>query len=281
MADSVEINPNLLLGIIGDSFRQHIIPLEYADKLAEERKDKKLIVVAAMPRSGSTFLANVLTKMSGFPYARLCYAYSSNEHDLYPPALCFMNNIGCVSQLHIKGTPHNVNIMNVFRIKPIILVRNIYDIVPSLLRDLREKQQKPDLETGFHGYSFLWQNMDTKNLSDEQMTDLIIDLVLPWYVNFFVSWQDMCNNKYIKALWVTYEDLMENKSLKMKEIFDFLGVKSSVSGDALDTVLNTEYSTFGSGKSGKGYSFLSKAQRVRVKNLFSYYKTTDLKMLGI
>src|SRR5215470_8177431 len=115
-------------GLVSEAARQHF---------AKERGDKKLIVVAAAPKSGSTFLANTLRKATGLPDFRLCSGYATNEHDLYLPSLCLMNRYGCVSQLHIKGTFHNAALMQAFGIKPVVVVRQIDDIVVSLLHDLK------------------------------------------------------------------------------------------------------------------------------------------------
>ena len=83
--------------------------------------DKPIIVVAAAPRTGSTFLTNVLIKATKLPNFRLCSGYSTNEHDLYLPALCIVNDSGCVSQMHMKGSFHNASLINRFKIRQIFL----------------------------------------------------------------------------------------------------------------------------------------------------------------
>ena len=56
----------------------------------------------------------------------------------------------------MKGTFHNAALMRSFGIKPVILVRQIDDIVISLAKDLRQKEQRANYGTGRIGYSFLW-----------------------------------------------------------------------------------------------------------------------------
>ena len=84
-------------------------------------KDKPMIVVAAAPRTGSTFLSNVLIQVTKLQHFRLCSGNSTNEHDLYLPALCMMNDCGCVSRVHMKGTFHNASLINRFKIRQIFL----------------------------------------------------------------------------------------------------------------------------------------------------------------
>jgi hypothetical protein len=119
-----------------------LVPSGAPDFVAQ-RGDKRQIVVAAAPRSGSTFLTNVLSPPTGLPYFRLCSAYSTNEHDLYLPAVFLKSATGCVSQLHMKGTFHNAAIARTFGIKPIISVRRIYDIIINLREDFRKKVRAP------------------------------------------------------------------------------------------------------------------------------------------
>ena len=109
----------LLDTVMGAVAGNGLVPDAHAD-FAKDRGDKQMIVVAAAPKSGSTFLVNTLMQLTGLRGFRLCAAYSTNEHDLYLPALCLMNSSGCVSQLHMKGTFHNAALMRTFGIRPII-----------------------------------------------------------------------------------------------------------------------------------------------------------------
>src|SRR5208283_2913013 len=173
--------------------------------LVKARGQKPLVAVAATPKSGGTFLAHTLTTLTGLPYFRLCSAYSTNEHDLYLPALCLMSTCGCVSHLHMKGTFHNAALAQRFGIRPILLVRRIEDIVVSLQHDLKQKAQLSASTVGEVGYSFIWQDQSMKDLSEEQRLDLIIDLTVPWFINFYVSWYRLCEQGAVEALWITYE----------------------------------------------------------------------------
>ena len=255
-----------------------LVPKSQASTLREDA-DKQMIVVAAAPKSGSTFLSGTLSILTGFKYFRLCSAYSTNEHDLYLPALCMMNPYGCVSQLHMKGTFHNAAIMKTFGIKPIVLVRKIYDVVVSLKHDLRQKEQMSGYGTGLNGYSFLWQDTCTKSLSDEKLIDAIIDLAIPWYVNFYASWHRLCERGAVEAIWITYEELISEKEQTIRKIMSFLGYPNI--GEIDQNVLSKKYNTFRSGESDQGTTSLTSAQKTRIKGLFAYYRDIDFSMFGV
>src|SRR6516164_9604382 len=245
---------------------------------AKERATKPMIVVAAAPKAGSTFLVNTLMRITGLRGFRLCAAYSTNEHDLYLPALCLMNRYGCVSQLHMKGTFHNAALLRSFGIKPIILVRRIEDIVVSLQHDLREKSERPSLGTGRSGYSFLWQDESTKALSDERLLNMVIDLAVPWFVNFYVSWHRLCEQGAVDALWVTYEELFADKEKTLRQVLAFLGIGA---GQIDSAILERKYRTFRDGRVGQGASTLTNAQRERLRRHFSYYPGVNFGKYGL
>jgi hypothetical protein len=249
---------------------------------AKNRGQSPMIIVAAAPKSGSTFLANTLMQLTGLRGFRLCAAYSTNEHDLYLPALCVTNSpgsSGCVSQLHMKGTFHNAALMRAFGIRPIILVRRIEDIVVSLQHDLREKAQAPNFTTGREGYSFIWQDECTQALSDERLIDLIIDLALPWFVNFYVSWQRLCAQGAVDALWLTYEQMLADTEGTLRQALQFLGVPATRPIDP--ELLSRKYGTFRDGRTGQGGSLLTARQKERIRALFAYYPGVDFGKYGL
>ena len=245
----------------------------------KQRGEKRLIVVAAAPRSGSTYLSNVLSEVTGFQYFRLCSGYSSNEHDLYLPALCLMNPHGCVSQLHMKGTFHNASLIKAFGIRPVILVRNIYDTVLSLLANLRNKEKQANYGTGKSGYSFIWLTENTRNMDDEQLLDMIIDLAIPWYVNFYASWDRLCEQHAVDALWVTYEDIMENKSRTIQNIVKHVEIKNNT--DFAMDILEKKHHTFREGISGYGEACLTEPRKKKICSLFSHYTNICFDKYGL
>ncbi|HEV3241509.1 MAG TPA: glycoside hydrolase family 99-like domain-containing protein [Casimicrobiaceae bacterium] len=247
--------------------------------LVKARGDKPLLVIAGAPKSGSTFLAHTLSALTGLQRFRLCAAYATNEHDLYLPAMCLMSAYGCVSQLHMKGTFHNAALMRSFGIKPIVLVRRIEDIVLSLQHDLKRKSLSPLSATGEDGYAFIWQDQCTQDMSDEQRLDLIIDLALPWFVNFYVSWYRLCEQGAVDALWITYEQLFAEKEATLRQVLAFLGFADI--GAIAPSLLSRTYDTFRDGRVGQGSAALSARQQAKVRALFAHYPGVDFSKYGI
>lgn len=275
---SIQVEPteftNLVVGAALDNGLPSVQAMSFRSQHANP-----MVVIACAPKSGSTFLSHALSRITNLPSSRLSSAYATNEHDLYLPALYIMSGTGCVSQMHMKGTFHNAALARMFGIKPIILVRNIEDTVVSLLDDLRAKERRDNFGSGEVGFSFLWQDDAIASLNETALIDCIIDLAVPWYVNFYVSWYRLCERHDIEALWITYEELMGDKRGTVQNILGFLGFGAGFNFN--DEVLDQHYAKFNKGGSGRGTVILSEGQKARIKRLFSYYSDIDFSKYGL
>lgn len=196
---------------------------------------KKLVMIASPPKSGSTWIANTVQRHLGVYSGRFTYAWSSNEHDLYPPGLLAYAKTGAVSQLHIKATPHNIQLIKDFGIETIVLTRNIFDGVVSFARDLRAKLALEVQSPGIAGYSFVWLTPTMRDWTDEQLLHYAVDHYLPWYMNFLRSWDDATD--VIAQTRVRYESLMNHPAGEIGQLLVRLGHSGKVDPE----IINTRY----------------------------------------
>ena len=91
------------------------------------------IFIACVPKSASTFLKNLLVNLTGFQDVFMVYAAGQTEHELYLPTVREFAHFDTVTQQHCRASDANVHIMQAFGIRPIVLVRDIFDSVVSLL----------------------------------------------------------------------------------------------------------------------------------------------------
>ena len=229
---------------------------------------KARIAICATPKSGSTWATNVLGNALRVRPRRLCYTYSSNEHDLYVPALLDSQDDGLVSQLHMRATPHNVMLLKDFRIATVILTRNIFDAVMSFARDLRVKVGLKSPNPGYYGYSFVWLADDMRDWSEQQLVDYSIVHYLPWYLNFLRSWD--AYRSALGAYPLRYEALRASPEEEFGSIYahfykgpeiDFSSVVNRKFGDRR-AMSQTSSDT------GAGYQQLSEQQIERITKGF-------------
>ncbi len=154
---------------------------------------KRHLLVACMPKSGSTYLTAILSGLDGFRQAVLVPSDGQREQELDTIALMSFDKHDYVAQHHVRNSKETHNLMRRFGVKPVVLVRNIFDVVLSLRDHMRNESV-----VGPAAYTF--PNM--QDWSDEQLEEFIVDMMIPWYFNFFLTWQD-CQDKCL----ITYENL--------------------------------------------------------------------------
>jgi tetratricopeptide (TPR) repeat protein len=231
------------------------------------------MLIACMPKSGSTFLLTAVQRLTGWTPANFAYAYFQNEQELYLPYLLAVDRSDTVTQQHCRATIANVQILQGFGIRPVVLVRNLPDIVMSLV-DFYDSGAV--INTFFAS--------DWHKLGAEAKRDLIIDHVMPWYVNFYVSWRQAMADGRLDCLFIRYEDMIADKPGTLARISDFLGL-AKTADECRSAVAkaedNREKIRFNRGVAGRGAATLTADQFVRLRRLASYHPSIDFAPIGL
>jgi len=229
-----------------------------------------------MPKSGSTFLKRALMDVTGFSSAYLGYAFERNEQDLYFPALIDHWNVATVTQQHLRATGPNLELMHQFEIRPVILIRNLFDTVVSI-RDYLFTE-------GLSNFPSLYVTERMADLSRERQLDLLIMHAVPWYFNFYVSWFDTCRHEAIDALWLRYDDLIQDWAGGVRRVLDFyhLDAPENAIQETLDRLHTGDRSVvrINVGVSGRGNE-LTEPQRDRIREQAACYPWVDFTAVGI
>ncbi len=248
---------------------------DYLINLIAKNKTKELILVACMPKSASTFLTRTLSFLLGLPNARFTYSHQRNEQQFYLPNLLLSLNTGTVAQHHAKASQPNLELIDLFSIRVILLVRNIFDIVPSLIDHYNDPSNHTYTPMAYLSNRF-------RQLQSEEQINFIIDLILPWYFNFYVSWWENCDKLKISPLWITYEELASDNLTTMHKILHFL--KIAKTNSEIQTAIESAKKThirFNKGQAGRGKLQLTSKQRQKIINLAKHYPWVDFRTIGI
>jgi hypothetical protein len=232
------------------------------------------IFITCTPKSGSTFLKNVLVSVTGFRDVFSVYAGLQNEHDLDLPQLVKFGNIDTVTQQHARASEANIQLMQAFAIRPVVLVRNIFDTVISLLDFYRQ---------GFT-FSTFFDREEFLSFAQEQQIELIIDHAIPWYFQFVASWDRAERDRRLEVFWLTYEEMLKDKASSVDKILKFYGIEAPPTAIENRIALvesNKEKNRFNKGVIGRGETVLSLSQRERIVSLARHFPATDFSSLGI
>jgi Sulfotransferase domain len=235
------------------------------------------LFVACMPRTASTFLTSALSELTGYKKLSLTYSYGRSEQELYFPKLLDSYGFGTVTQQHLRATQANVDLMKSFSIRPIILVRDIFDVTISI-RDFLRLEGCGRWPTFYCNDSF-WE------LDEQSQLDSIIRLGLPWFFSFYVSWFETCRGHELEALWLTYEEARadwENTLNRIMQFYNLEADKGAVRG-ALERTWKEDNSKIrvNKGVTGRGRRELTEVQRSEIARLASFYPWVDFSMIGI
>ncbi|MEJ7624148.1 MAG: sulfotransferase domain-containing protein [Pyrinomonadaceae bacterium] len=232
------------------------------------------IFITCAPKSGSTFLKNVLVGVTGFRDVFSMYAAMQNEQELDRPQLVRFGKENTVTQQHVRASEANIHLMQAFAIRPVILVRNIFDTVMSLLDFYRK---------GFTTSTFFDRN-EFHSFDEEQQIDLLIAYAIPWYFQFVASWQRAEREGRIAGLWMTYEEMVVDKPGSLQRILKFHGITaplSAVDSQILRVESEGEKNRFNKGVRGRGRAGLTDSQRNRVASLGRHFPSADFGVLGL
>jgi hypothetical protein len=231
------------------------------------------IFIACAPKSGSTFLKNALVSITGFRDAFMVYTPGQFEQDLYLPMLNSVAGVDTVTQQHCRASDANIQMMQAFAIRPVVLVRNIFDSVVSLL----------DFYNG-GAFSNSFFRADYPTLDESTRIDLLIDNFVPWYFQFVASWSLVEKQSRLDLVWLRYEDLIINKPEAITNVLSFYGLGAPMRGieQRISEIESEKQRTrFNKGVAGRGKSKLSDNQKRRISNYAKYYPTTDFSRIGV
>jgi len=178
-----------------------------------------------------------------------------------------------VTQQHCRATDANLQIIQGLGIRPIVLVRNLADIVMSLA-DFYD--QGAVINTFLGG--------DWSALTTAAKRDYIIDHVMPWYIAFYASWRRAHSDGKAECCFVRYEEMIADKAGTLQRIAEFLGLRKSreeclaaikaVEADAAAT-------RFNKGVAGRGKKSLTDEQMARLRRLAAPYASIDFGQVGL
>src|SRR5436190_9542916 len=245
---------------------------DFTTEITSEQLGRHLFI-ACVPKSASTFLKNLLANLTGYRDLFTVYAAGQSEHEIYLPTLRDSAHLDTVTQQHCRAADANVHLMQAFGIRPVVLVRNIFDCVMSL----RDFYNQGAFHTSFFRGGWVGLDEDTK-------LDLLIENVIPWYFQFVSSWDLAEKQKRIEIHWLSYEDLIADKPSSVLKVLEFYGLGSSRRGieQRIGEIESEERKIrFNKGVTGRGGSGLNDRQKEQIRRLTRFYPSTDFGRIGL
>lgn len=191
--------------------------LEFIHKRKPEKKQEvpAKVLVCCLPKTGSTYITKLLTRVLHARYIPMIEHYQGrpmwyDEQSLSANAVRENSNILTVSHQHSKASQNTLEILREFSLRPVILTRNIYDILISHYYHIENETRFQPIGYIPNGY------MD---LASEKKLDFLIDIHLPWMLNFLMSWEEA--GASADLLWMTYEGFFSDQHAAVRKILNW------------------------------------------------------------
>lgn len=254
--------------------------LAYDHTIAElKAEDTQIVWHIAMPKSGCTWLTKILSyglsehgwqAVSLVPEAKRREQVVSATELLRQQAL--NNNVFAIQQ-HCLFSEHALKFIKQFDVKLIIQVRSIYDCILSFIDHL-------DRADVIGPTAYLTNDIWQKYSIDEKL-NFVVDNVVPWYIQFWVSWSLGLKGTNVQFKVVRYETLLNETESQVYQLAKFCNVE--LLNDDLNTWINkpkNEDTRKNKGVIGRGDN-LPQWVYDRVSRLSSYYPDVDFSLIGI
>ena len=193
-----------------------------------------------MPKSGSTFLSEVIGQCPGFRRAVLTPSAGRREQEIDEQLLRKLGRANFVAQHHVRNSEWTTEMCLTYGVATVVLIRSLQDVVVSLRDHMRRESAV---------FPQFFAEAQHAALDDAQLEQMIARLALPWYLNFYMSWRNTPG-----AMMVTYDELTASPAAIVHEILAFSGAATSPEQveTAVEKARSRESSRLNVGVAGRG-----------------------------
>lgn len=230
------------------------------------------IFIAAFPKAASTFVTNVLCDYTG--YEEYKYAEPGLSKDLVAQRLRDAAGRRHVVKQHTVALPKNLKLMRQFGLRPVVLVRNIFDSLVSLSEYLTQRDRD----------NFLMPNIRCPDPATRLRATVCF--CAPFYVQFYVSWRRADASGH-DVCWRTYEELLADKHAFFSRVLDFYRIpregrlqESIARLDVRPSQPIDNANRFNVGVSGRG-GLIPADLRSYVLDLCGFFPEVDFSRMGV
>ena len=198
----------------------------FGDYLRALGRLRPTVVFAFPPKAAGTLLRTAAFGSFYCQLVRIVLALGGRDAQPYLPLLIdyYLGGLcerTLVAHVHMQALPANCRLLEIFDIKPIIMVRAIPDMLASYW-DMLEGDERARREglncpipRGFIG------------MSRDNKADFFIDMIAPWYVNYYATWFDYREEAPHRVCVLRYRDFRSAPALTLATALGHAGVPRS------------------------------------------------------
>ena len=235
--------------------------------------NKRMVFLAFAPKCAGTFLRTAIIYATEGQLMRMTHAQGGRDAQPYLPYFLAYYLSGpkqrtTITHVHMMAHPANCRFLEAFDIRPVIMRRSIPDMLVSFADML-----DTDPVARINGLNCQIPS-DWLKLEQPLKADFVIDVLGPWYVNFFASWKSYVKEAADRVLVLDFDEVKNNPlaSLEKALAHSRLPVERKVAEAAIERAWKKkEELRYNKGEAGRGNAFFDATQLERLERLIGYY----------
>ena len=236
-------------------------------------KKRPCVILAFPPKAAGTYFRTAIIAAVGGQLLRVVHAQGGRDATPYLPTFVAYFNGGLiprtlVSHVHMQALPANINFLESFGIRPIIMKRSIPDMLASYW-DMLMKDPKA-MEDGLN--CRIPENFRT--MPDAQKADFMVDIMGPWYASYFATWLEYAQDAPDTVCVLTYKEFKSDPAGVLMRAVKHVGLpRSRVECEkALDIVWERrDQYRYNKGESGRSAAYFAPEHIERLGKMLDYY----------
>ena len=238
---------------------------------------RPVVLFAFPPKAAGTFLRTAAIVAVNGQFVRMVHAEGGRDGQPYLPYFVayymgLVTESPLVSHIHMQALPGNIHFLEAFGIRPIIMLRDIADMLVSY-REMVEASDDPQ----DHAINCLIP-ADFARMPDGEKADFLIDLIAPWYVSYYATWRSYLANAPAGACILRYTEFLADPGGELARALEFAGLPRD--RETCRKAIESTWSEraifrFNQGVAGRGAGYFTRAQLERLRRMLSLYPQLD------
>ncbi len=249
----------------------------FANYLTALSVRRPVLLLAFAPKAAGTFLRNAAALAVDGDLVRAVHAQGGRDAQLYLPVFIhyYLGGIcdgPMVAHVHMQALPGNRRFLEVLRIKPVVMLRAIPDMLASYCdmlcasEEARAEGLNCPIPAGFAQFA------------PSEKADFLIDIVAPWYVSYFATWLDYARTRPDDVCLLRYADLVADPAAVLQTALEHAEMTRSRAAcqAALDLSWRERGALrFNRGTIGRGRDYFAASHLARLARMLRYHPVLD------
>ena len=233
---------------------------------------RSILFLAFAPKAAGTFFRQVTMHAINGALYRSSHAQGGRDGTPYLPNLLVYyldeDLPEIVLHTHMQAFAANRQLLSAFGIRPVIMLRNIPDMLASFWDMLEaDPVARAQCLNCVVPDSFV-------ELSHAQKADFILDIIAPWYASYFASWKSFADEAPEQVCVLRYQDFCQSpeNSIQMALAHAGFAVSRNACTEALGKVWPHRSSfRYNKGTGGRAKSYFNARQLAEIARKLSHY----------